>query len=212
MYNANLIVNCGNLRNTQDNSSLISRVSCIIGRVHIYFMISFLCNVQLRSSFTATVDVEWLKTQEHVDSSLSTSVSCLLSALSGPINREMRHLISSLQNHNLQLKGDVQRYKRKLRETQMEINKVDDSIHMLIFVGMFLENQKVWSDTCVFGLSSHSCEHSGTPWWKFFKCGTNIHLHVWWSEDKGQGPCETHLNEFKRIFVSKFRASLQQHP
>lgn len=44
--------------------------------------------------------------------------------LSGPINREMRHLISSLQNHNHQLKGDVQRYKRKLRETQMEINKV----------------------------------------------------------------------------------------
>ena len=42
----------------------------------------------------------------------------------GPINREMRHLISSLQNHNLQLKGDVQRYKRKLRETQVEINKV----------------------------------------------------------------------------------------
>ncbi|XP_051968152.1 E3 ubiquitin-protein ligase BRE1B-like [Xyrauchen texanus] len=42
----------------------------------------------------------------------------------GPINREMRHLISSLQNHNHQLKGDVQRYKRKLRETQMEINKL----------------------------------------------------------------------------------------
>uniref|UniRef100_A0A8C2IEI8 E3 ubiquitin protein ligase n=1 Tax=Cyprinus carpio TaxID=7962 RepID=A0A8C2IEI8_CYPCA len=42
----------------------------------------------------------------------------------GPINREMRHLISSLQNHNHQLKGDVQRYKRKLRERQMEINKL----------------------------------------------------------------------------------------
>uniref|UniRef100_A0A8V5H0F0 E3 ubiquitin protein ligase n=1 Tax=Melopsittacus undulatus TaxID=13146 RepID=A0A8V5H0F0_MELUD len=42
----------------------------------------------------------------------------------GPINREMRHLISSLQNHNHQLKGDVQRYKRKLREVQAEINKV----------------------------------------------------------------------------------------
>nr|XP_021406759.1 E3 ubiquitin-protein ligase BRE1B [Lonchura striata domestica] len=41
-----------------------------------------------------------------------------------PINREMRHLISSLQNHNHQLKGDVQRYKRKLREVQAEINKV----------------------------------------------------------------------------------------
>lgn len=47
-----------------------------------------------------------------------------LSFIPGPINREMRHLISSLQNHNHQLKGDVQRYKRKLRETQMEINKV----------------------------------------------------------------------------------------
>ncbi|XP_059690760.1 E3 ubiquitin-protein ligase BRE1B-like, partial [Gavia stellata] len=41
-----------------------------------------------------------------------------------PINREMRHLISSLQNHNHQLKGDVQRYKRKLREVQAEINKL----------------------------------------------------------------------------------------
>ncbi|XP_027765666.1 E3 ubiquitin-protein ligase BRE1B-like, partial [Empidonax traillii] len=44
-----------------------------------------------------------------------------------PINREMRHLISSLQNHNHQLKGDVQRYKRKLREVQAEINKAQES-------------------------------------------------------------------------------------
>lgn len=36
----------------------------------------------------------------------------------------MRHLISSLQNHNHQLKGDAQRYKRKLREVQAEIAKV----------------------------------------------------------------------------------------
>ncbi|XP_069507737.1 E3 ubiquitin-protein ligase BRE1B isoform X2 [Ambystoma mexicanum] len=42
----------------------------------------------------------------------------------GPINREMRHLIGSLQNHNHQLKGDVQRYKRKLREAQAEMNKI----------------------------------------------------------------------------------------
>uniref|UniRef100_A0A8C9PNA8 E3 ubiquitin protein ligase n=1 Tax=Spermophilus dauricus TaxID=99837 RepID=A0A8C9PNA8_SPEDA len=41
-----------------------------------------------------------------------------------PINREMRHLISSLQNHNHQLKGDAQRYKRKLREVQAEIGKL----------------------------------------------------------------------------------------
>uniref|UniRef100_A0A8C1D7G2 E3 ubiquitin protein ligase n=1 Tax=Cyprinus carpio carpio TaxID=630221 RepID=A0A8C1D7G2_CYPCA len=52
----------------------------------------------------------------------------------GPINREMRHLISSLQNHNHQLKGDVQRYKRKLRERQMEINKV---LLMLVSVDSF---------------------------------------------------------------------------
>ncbi|XP_068111710.1 E3 ubiquitin-protein ligase BRE1A isoform X2 [Hyperolius riggenbachi] len=42
----------------------------------------------------------------------------------GPINREMRHLISSLQNHNHQLKGEVQRYKRRLREIQTDINKI----------------------------------------------------------------------------------------
>lgn len=67
--------------------------------------------------------------------SLSLSL-CLFffSFLSGPINREMRHLISSLQNHNHQLKGDVQRYKRKLRETQMEINKV---FLLLVFVDSF---------------------------------------------------------------------------
>lgn len=67
---------------------------------------------------------------------------CLVSALSGPINREMRHLISSLQNHNLQLKGDLQRYKRKLRETQMEINKVD-VVHVdtcAYFHSMFLSH------------------------------------------------------------------------
>ncbi|XP_063698439.1 E3 ubiquitin-protein ligase Bre1 [Culicoides brevitarsis] len=33
-----------------------------------------------------------------------------------PINREMRHLITSLQNHNGQLKGEVSRYKRKYKE------------------------------------------------------------------------------------------------
>ncbi|KAM3653949.1 LOW QUALITY PROTEIN: E3 ubiquitin-protein ligase BRE1B-like, partial [Ammospiza maritima maritima] len=49
----------------------------------------------------------------------------------GPINREMRHLISSLQNHNHQLKGDVQRYKRKLREVQAEINKSRCGSHKL---------------------------------------------------------------------------------
>ncbi|KAG8434880.1 hypothetical protein GDO86_013005 [Hymenochirus boettgeri] len=42
----------------------------------------------------------------------------------GPINREMRHLISSLQNHNHQLKGEVLRYKRRLRDIQTDISKI----------------------------------------------------------------------------------------
>jgi len=41
----------------------------------------------------------------------------------GPINREMRHLITSLKNHNEQLKGEVARYKRKLKEAHAEISK-----------------------------------------------------------------------------------------
>ncbi|MBN3324188.1 BRE1A ligase, partial [Atractosteus spatula] len=42
----------------------------------------------------------------------------------GPINREMRHLISTLQNHNQQMKGEVQKYKQRLREAQAELSKV----------------------------------------------------------------------------------------
>lgn len=37
-----------------------------------------------------------------------------------PINREMRHLITSLQNHNGQLKGEVQRYKRKYKDISLD--------------------------------------------------------------------------------------------
>ncbi|XP_037531231.1 E3 ubiquitin-protein ligase BRE1A [Nematolebias whitei] len=42
----------------------------------------------------------------------------------GPINREMRHLISTLQTHNQQLKGEVVKYKLRLRETQAELNQL----------------------------------------------------------------------------------------
>lgn len=41
----------------------------------------------------------------------------------GPINREMRHLITSLQDHNLQLKSDVHRYKRKYKELSNELGR-----------------------------------------------------------------------------------------
>ena len=48
----------------------------------------------------------------------------------GPINKEMRNLITSLQTHNVQLKGEVARYKRKCKESAAESaqlrKKLDD--------------------------------------------------------------------------------------
>merc|ERR1719322_999818 len=41
----------------------------------------------------------------------------------GPINKEMRNLITSLQTHNVQLKGEVARYKRKYKETSADAIK-----------------------------------------------------------------------------------------
>ncbi|XP_011631446.1 E3 ubiquitin-protein ligase Bre1 isoform X2 [Pogonomyrmex barbatus] len=49
----------------------------------------------------------------------------------GPINREMRHLITSLQNHNQQLKGEVHRYKRKYKETSTEIPRLKKEVEEL---------------------------------------------------------------------------------
>lgn len=50
----------------------------------------------------------------------------------GPINREMRHLLSSLQNHNNQLKGELHRYKRKYKDANVEVPKVNLSIIVFI--------------------------------------------------------------------------------
>ncbi|KAK6968359.1 E3 ubiquitin-protein ligase Bre1 [Biomphalaria glabrata] len=44
------------------------------------------------------------------------------------INREMRNLIQSLQNHNQQLKMESARYKRRLREAQTEIHKLKQEL------------------------------------------------------------------------------------
>lgn len=50
----------------------------------------------------------------------------------GPINREMRHLITSLQNNTQQLKGEVHRYKRKYKEANLEIPKLRKEIEDLL--------------------------------------------------------------------------------
>ncbi|XP_030757595.1 E3 ubiquitin-protein ligase Bre1-like [Sitophilus oryzae] len=49
----------------------------------------------------------------------------------GPINREMRHLITSLQNNTQQLKGEVHRYKRKYKEANGELPKLKKEIEDL---------------------------------------------------------------------------------
>ncbi|KAG0703014.1 E3 ubiquitin-protein ligase Bre1 [Chionoecetes opilio] len=49
----------------------------------------------------------------------------------GPINREMRHLITSLQNHITQLKGEIHRYKRKYKEAAIEGNKLKREVEEL---------------------------------------------------------------------------------
>ena len=41
----------------------------------------------------------------------------------GPINKEMRNLITSLQTHNIQLKGEVASFKWEFKEKEMEISK-----------------------------------------------------------------------------------------
>ncbi|XP_041456820.1 E3 ubiquitin-protein ligase BRE1A-like [Lytechinus variegatus] len=46
----------------------------------------------------------------------------------GPINRELRHLVSSYQSHNAQLKGEISRYRRKLKEAQVEISKLKTEV------------------------------------------------------------------------------------
>jgi len=46
----------------------------------------------------------------------------------GPINREMRHLISSLKNHNEQLKGELQRTRKKLKDASAEIIKLKSEV------------------------------------------------------------------------------------
>ena len=41
----------------------------------------------------------------------------------GPINKEMRNLITSLQTHNIQLKGEVASFKWEFKKKEMEISK-----------------------------------------------------------------------------------------
>lgn len=79
----------------------------------------------------------------------------------GPINREMRHLITSLQNHNQQLKGEVHRYKRKYKEANAEIPKFKKEIEeMQQKLDEHAANEK---QECASSESSVKEEEEGNP-------------------------------------------------
>ncbi|CAL8081685.1 unnamed protein product [Orchesella dallaii] len=70
----------------------------------------------------------------------------------GPINREMRHLITSLQNHNQQLKGDAHRYRKKYKEMCTEnakLKRQKDEIE--IKMAAVLEKESVGSNASIDG-------------------------------------------------------------
>lgn len=59
-----------------------------------------------------------------------------------PINREMRHLITSLQNHNGQLKGEVQRYKKKYKEVSADNVKLRKELEEISVKLVALQEQQ----------------------------------------------------------------------
>lgn len=64
----------------------------------------------------------------------------------GPINREMRHLLSSLQNHNNQLKGELHRYKRKYKDANAEVPKVKQiirKISCILYIFFFTVEKRI---------------------------------------------------------------------
>lgn len=91
------------------------------------FCVVLLCGRRVRVLFCSlSLSLSLFSISMKVLKKVDRSVVCCrgVSVFAGPINREMRHLISSLQNHSHQLKGEVLRYKRKLREAQSDLSKV----------------------------------------------------------------------------------------
>ncbi|XP_075220361.1 E3 ubiquitin-protein ligase Bre1 [Lycorma delicatula] len=80
----------------------------------------------------------------------------------GPINREMRHLITSLQNHNQQLKGEVHRYKRKYKDANAEIPKLKKEIEDLTArLGQQPVQEKQEGSSCESSKEEESIQSSG---------------------------------------------------
>lgn len=80
--------------------------------------------------------------------------SIATSEQTAPLNREMRHIITSLQSHNRQLKSEVARCKRKLREALTEAHKMKQMLDM--------SNVAVTSTTVPSSASSTSSDNGST--------------------------------------------------
>ena len=81
------------------------------------------CQKKLRTEFIQLEDQFAQVRREYQMLRIEFEQQMAANEQTGPINREMRNLISSLKNHNEQLKGEVARYKRKLKEAQTELAK-----------------------------------------------------------------------------------------
>lgn len=90
---------------------------------------------KVRSEMIQMEDVLALIRKEYEALRIEFEQNMAANEQTAPINREMRHLITSLQNHNGQLKGEVQRYKRKYKDTSTDNVKLrkelDDALATL---------------------------------------------------------------------------------
>ena len=66
----------------------------------------------------------------------------------------MRNLITSLKNHNEQLKGEIQRYKKKLKDSVADVNKV---VYMLYTAQLAkYSNYRIFLVFCAFPVAQRA--------------------------------------------------------
>lgn len=82
------------------------------------------CQKRLRTEIIQLEDTLAQVRKEYEMSRIELEQTLAANEQHGPINREMRNLISSLQNHNRQLKAELSRYKRKFKDSQSELSRL----------------------------------------------------------------------------------------
>ncbi|CAG0880886.1 unnamed protein product [Darwinula stevensoni] len=90
-----------------------------------------MCQKKLRAELMQLEDMLAQVRKEYEMLRIEFEQNLAANEQTGPINREMRHLITSLQNHNHQLKGEIQRGKKRHRELSNELAKARKEIEDL---------------------------------------------------------------------------------